>query len=156
MVQTQNDSRMKTELEQALRLVEVQVGPPGMRTPAVTGAMMTEASGRQAPDNTLAPPAAPPMSAETSAIMSNPSEAYTDAVQRALVDAMLDYGHTLGLSGEEWLTVAARENSDAMLAGDLTDSVTITLRVKASDLEALKAGRLSRDEVRQRVEVNAF
>ena len=85
--------------------------------------------------------------------MTDPSGAYTDAVQQSIVDAMLDYGTTLSLGVDEWLTVAARENSDAVLAGDLTESVTITLRVKAADLEAFKAGRLTKDEVRQRVEV---
>ncbi len=164
MVQTQHDARMKTELEQALRLVELQVGPPAMRSPGVSSAMTAQpastvtpsADASQGVDNPAGPENEPALSAEAAAILNDPSEAYTDAVQRAIADAMLDYGSTLQLQPDEWLTVAARENTDSILTGDLSESVTITLRLKASDLEALKAGRLTRDEAARRVEVKAF
>jgi hypothetical protein len=154
MVQTQHDGRMKMELEQALRLVELQVGPT-TRAPALAGPLVAR-SARAAADSAPESAAAGGEPAGTSAVVANPSAAYTQAVQRALVDAMLDYGSTLSLNGEEWLTVAARENSDAMLAGDLSEAVTVTLRVKASDLDGFKAGRLTRDEVRQRVDMREF
>jgi hypothetical protein len=160
MVQNQHDARMKTELEQALRLVELQVGPPNALAAAeATGAMVTPSSASlPAVAASTASDGAPERRAPAPLpeIVENPSAAYTEAVQRAIADAMLDYGATLRLGGDEWLTVAARENSDSMLAGDLTESVTITLRVRASDLEALKAGRMSRDEVRQRLELREF
>ena len=62
----------------------------------------------------------------------------------------------LNLAPGEWLTVAARENRDSLLAGDLTDSVTITLRVKGAELEAFRAGQTTREEMRRRVEVQEF
>jgi len=72
------------------------------------------------------------------------------------IDAMVDYGTTLNLGQDEWLTVAARDNGDGIIPGDLNEMVTITLRLRGRDLADVKAGRLSRDEARQRVEVRAF
>jgi hypothetical protein len=160
IVQAQNDPRMKTEAEQALRLVELQVGPRLPRAVAVTEAAtaMERSSGVDPLDrsSTIAASAVPEPADAPPPVIANPSAAYTTAVQTAIVDAMLDYGSTLKLADEEWLTVAARENSDSMLDGDLTETVTITLRVRATDLEAFKAGRLTRDDVRSRVEVRGF
>lgn len=163
MVQAQSDTRSKAELEQAVRLLELQVRPgapvPARASAALPSSPVAEKGGSAERAAVAALPAADDAPDETGlppAIVSNPDGAYTDAVQSAIVDAMLDYGGTLNLGGEEWLTVAARENSDAMIAGDLTDSVTITLRVKGADLEALKSGRISRDELRRRVDVRQF
>jgi hypothetical protein len=151
MVQSQDDARMKTELEQALRLVELQVGPTLPRAARTSEAASADARGR------LAMEAADTQEmAQPPPVIANPHAVYTSAVQDALVDAMLEHGDSLKIGTEEWLTVAARENSDTMLAGDLTETATITLRVKGSDLEALKTGRATRDEVRGRVEVKQF
>jgi hypothetical protein len=144
-VQSQGDARAKVELEQALRLVELQVGP--MSAP--------EGTARRA--NVAPDGIADRVIVETRpSLVEAPDVAYTNEVKRALVDAMLDYGTTLGLANGEWLTIAARDNEDTMVPGDMTDSVTITLRVKGSDLAEFRAERLSRDEVRQRVDVREF
>jgi hypothetical protein len=161
MVQAQNDARMKTELERALKLVELQVGPPALRAAA------SSVTAEQADTADIPPPgvpprdvAPPPASAADETmpppVITNPDAAYTAAVEDALIDAMLTYGPTLTLAPDEWLTVAARENADSILAGDLTETVTITLRVRAVDLDALKAGRLERADLRRRVEVRPF
>ncbi|MGE3843836.1 MAG: hypothetical protein AB7I50_19870, partial [Vicinamibacterales bacterium] len=147
IVQSQHDPRMKTELEQALRLVELQVGPS---TPSSVG---TQAAAIHADSQTSADTGA---SRAVPGVITDPSAAYTDAVQSALAEAMLDYGATLNLGDAEWLTVAARETGDTLLAGDLTETVTITLRVRAADLQAFKAGRLTRAEARARVDVREF
>jgi hypothetical protein len=134
----QADARTKTEIEQALRLVELQVGPPpASRSPAETRPV-SEASALVAPQ-----------SIET---------AVADAaeVKKALVEAMIDHGSALSLDADEWLTVAARDNADRIPAGDLAETVTITLRIKGADLAAFRAGRLTRDEIRQRVDVREF
>jgi hypothetical protein len=159
MVQSQSDARAKSELEQAVRLLELQVRPivparpvalpgAGSGDPSVTAerAAVTAAAQDDEPEPDDAP----------SPLVVNPDAAYTDAVQSAIVDAMLDYGATLNLGAEEWFTVAARENTETMLAGDLTETVTVTLRVRGADLDALKAGRIGRDELRQRVQVRQF
>jgi hypothetical protein len=158
MVQAQHDARMKTELEQALRLVEVQVGPPLPASGVPAGPVIAQAASGS-PEGSGAPTGpieTEPVPERVPAIIANPSATYTQAVKDALVDAMIQYGTTLGLSDGEWLTVAARENSDSILAGDLSETVTVTLRVKASDLEAYKAGTLTQEETRRRVEVGQF
>lgn len=90
--------------------------------------------------------------------MIDPGLAYTEAVKNALVDAMIDYGGTLAIGPEEWLIVAARDNSQGggLVASDPSDVMTVVLRIKGSDLTAFRSGRLTADEVRQRVEVRAF
>jgi hypothetical protein len=53
--------------------------------------------------------------------------------------------------------VAARDASNPRLSGDdPADVTTIFLRVKGSDLQALHAGRITRDEARRRVEVREY
>jgi len=137
-VEAQNDARTKREMEQALRLVELQVGPVGGPSP-VAGASST--------DQAAAVVAEPP------AVVRDPGEVYETEVKAALIDAMLDYGAPLAIDADDWLTVAARDNDDRAVTSDLADTVTITLRLRGSDLAAFRAGRLTRDEARQRVEV---
>lgn len=83
----------------------------------------------------------------------NPNGAYTSAVKTAIVDAMLEHSQALGIGPDEWLTVAARDNEfrTQLMPGD--DSSTITFRVRGSDLAAFRAGRLTADEARRRVEI---
>jgi hypothetical protein len=150
-VLAQNDARMKGELEQALKLVELQVGPPAMRrvtTPDASRTGQAEAS----------PPAGeePARARVPDLLLKDPGAAYTKAVQDALIDAMVDYGSTLSLDDSEWLTVAAREMGDAMMGNDLGQSVTITLRARGTDLSAFKAGRLTREEMKKKVEAREF
>jgi hypothetical protein len=137
-VETQNDVRTRRELEQALRLVELQVGPVG-------GPQMAPASTSEQ--------ASTPMAVDAPVAAPDPGEAYETEVKGALVDAMLDYGAPLAIGSDEWLTVAARANEDRLAAAELGDTVTITLRLRGGDLAAFRAGRLTRDEARQRVEV---
>lgn len=143
-VQAQGDARAKSELEQALRLVELQVGP-----------MSPEAAARPAGTGTDVAADRAVVEARPT-LIDAPDVAYTNEVKRALVDAMLDYGPTLALGGDEWLTIAARDNEDTLVPGDMTETVTITLRVSGGDLARFKAERLTREEVRQRVEVRQF
>jgi hypothetical protein len=141
-VQTQGDARTKSELEQALRLVELQVGPVSPPPGSVPVTERATASGML-----MAPDDEGPR---------DPDAAYEQEVKSALVNAMLDYGGPLEIAGDEWLTVAARDNGDRMFTNELADTVTIVLRIRGSDLSAYRAGRLSRDEARQRVEVREF
>lgn len=76
---------------------------------------------------------------------------YQEALREMLVDALLGYGGRLGglLDGDDWLTVIARDTRG--LPGRDT-----TVRVRAGDVAALHAGRLTLDEVRARVDVSSF
>ena len=120
-------TRSRKESEQALRLVELQVGPMGDASPA----------GGEAGSPAIDPPAI-----------------YETEVKRALIDAMLDYGNTISLAEGDWLSVAARAN-DAM-SQDAVDNVTVLLHIRGGDLHALRLGTLSRDEVKQRVNVTEY
>ncbi len=88
--------------------------------------------------------------------MQNPDAAYELEVREALISAMLEYGSTLALQPEEWLTVAARDNQSVVIPGDLSETVTVILRIKGSDLAELMAGRLAPQDARRRVEVREF
>ena len=81
----------------------------------------------------------------------------SEAVKSALVEAMLGYSVQMDLGADEWLTVAARASEGPVpwfLAG-LSELITIVLRVKGSDLSIYHADPTKRDEIRQRVKVEA-
>ena len=83
--------------------------------------------------------------------------AYTNEVKAALVDAMLDFGPPIPLGDTEWLTIAARDDHDSRLGGgDPYDVSTIVLRVRGADLAAFRAGKTSREEALQKVEVREY
>lgn len=89
----------------------------------------------------------------------DPNRAYTEAVTRALVDAMIDYSTPMVLSADQWLTVAARddEGRDSLAPQDpLEEVVTMIYRIKGSDLQLYRTGKIDRDEVRRRVQMSQF
>jgi hypothetical protein len=91
------------------------------------------------------------------ALVDNPNEAYRAEVVQAIADAMLDYSAPLAVGGEEWLTVAARSIQDRpRVASPDTDGQTVMIRLKGSDLQAFRAGTISRDDVLQRIEKRVF
>ncbi len=130
------------QAQSALRYLANTVGPPPGRTPSPG-----------APAQTLPPPG---QVAAANAAVIDPRKAYQDAVISAVVDAMLGYSVRLSLGAEEWLTVAAR-GSDAPLSPQqgLSDTVTITVRVKGTDLAIYHADATKRDEIREKVKADA-
>jgi hypothetical protein len=105
--------------------------------------------------NTGATPAAP---RQPEPVIDDPEARYTQEVKSALVDAMIEYSSPLSIGSEEWLTVAARDNlpRDPLVPTDTSDFSTVTFRVKGSDLSAYRAGRITLDEVRKKVEVREY
>jgi hypothetical protein len=67
---------------------------------------------------------------------------------------MLDLN--IDLLPDEWLTVAARDGAGPIGPGQIYESITMVLRVKGADLADFRAGRISRDVLRQKVEVREF
>ena len=130
------------DLQQALKRVELQVGPATLtsQTTPVPGAR--NASG--------APPAIDP-------ILTNPNAAYRAEVVQSLVDAMLDYSGPLGIGAEEWLTIAARgiEERPRLTPAD-NDPETVVIRARGADLKAFHAGQISREEVVKRIDRRVF
>lgn len=89
----------------------------------------------------------------------DPNRAYTEAVTRALVDAMIDYSAPMQIGSDQWLTVAARddEGRDTLAPPDpLEEVVTMIYRIRGSDLQEYRQGRIDRDEVRRRVQMSQF
>jgi hypothetical protein len=73
-----------------------------------------------------------------------------------LIDAMLDNSKSMDLHPDEWLTVAARGSEAGLIPGEVYQLTTLVLRVKGSLLADFLAGRLNKEEARERVEVRQF
>jgi hypothetical protein len=88
----------------------------------------------------------------------DPEEHYTREVKAALVDAMIENSAPIGLGAEEWLTVAARDNVplDPLIPTDASDTRTVIFRIKGSDLSTFRAGRITLEETRTKVEVREY
>ena len=150
-----------TNLEQALKRVELQVAP-----------MAVAASSSVAPAGSLPPPmqpgarvltgsaattSTPRAAAAADPILDDPDGEYRTEVRNALTDAMLDYSRGLSLETGEWLHIAARRHSDdPRLAPTDTDARTVMIRVRGADLTQFLAGQISREEARKRMDVKVF
>jgi hypothetical protein len=163
-----------TDAEQALRRIELQMGPavlaratspPGARD--ATGAASAATAGAPAAGDlrTVSAASTRPAAAAgaTSAgrspdpILEDPSEAYRTEVTQALKEAMLDHSASLGIGTDEWLTIAAKGNDDRpRLAPADSDSATRIIRLRGSDLAAYLARQITRDEALRRIEVRVF
>ncbi|MBI3047840.1 MAG: hypothetical protein HYY76_05970 [Acidobacteria bacterium] len=143
------DERMRMEFDRMLQRIQRQMAPAA---PAAERAAVQNQAGVTA--QSIPPSPAPPADP---LLLSNPGEAYTQEVKTALVDAMIENSGALMLGDDEWLTVAARDNTpgNALVPGD-QDVVTLILRVKGSDLNAFRAGRLTLDQVKARVAASEF
>jgi hypothetical protein len=88
-----------------------------------------------------------------------PRQIYQTEITNALVDAILDHSASVAIGPEEWLTVAARESGfdRRFVTGDPADTaITVILRIRGRDLQALRERTLSRDEARKRVDVRSY
>jgi hypothetical protein len=161
------DPATRASMEKAIRQIEAQSGAAVARQGSGTvapGVVMqdspTPASVGAANAGSVAAPALPPAAApRDSAWAKDPNRAYTEAVTRALVDAMIDWSAPMQIRPEEWLTVAARddEGRDSLAPPDpLEEVVTMIYRIKGSDLQEYRQGRIDRDEVRRRVQMSQF
>ncbi len=91
------------------------------------------------------------------AVPFNPDRAYTGYVKDALIDALLDSSGVLTLAPEERLAIAV-SGIDQPNSNPLYRSVErkLVLTIKASDLQDLRAGRISRDQVKERITQEPF
>jgi hypothetical protein len=152
-LQTHVKGEGNPDLEQALKRLELQVNPAVLAraTGPMPGAGARHATGSAATadDTQTAGPPDP--------ILSDPNEAYRTEVLTALKDAMLAHSSSLGIGANEWLTIAARGNDDRpRLAPADGGSSTRVIRLRGSDLGDFLAGRITRDEVLQRIETRVF
>lgn len=169
-IQAETDPRQRQALESAMARLEAQAtpfanmnrqpppppfmgGPAGVSSPSVarSDAALPPA---QPPTSAPAPPAGPdfPWLLDT-------NRRYTEEVQRALIDAMIDFSAPMTIGNDEWLTVAARDNEqrDSLAPQDpYEEVVTVLLRIKGADLKEYRAGRIDKEEARKRVRIGEF
>ena len=149
-----NDPAVRREMDEAIQRLSRIVGPVPM--PGGPGAGVQQVSAGTAGDAAMSgmPQSLTPQQA---AIIDDPALAYTNEVKGALVDAMLDYGAPIPIGDDQWLTIAARDDNDSRLGGgDPYDVSTIVLRISGADLGAFRAGKLTRDETRAKVEAREY
>jgi hypothetical protein len=146
-----------TNLEQALRRIELQVDPllvARSATPA-TPATPVAAGARNLTGSVASATADVTTAADP--IFANPNEVYRAEVTRALMEALLDHSSSLGIEPAEWLTIAARRNDERpRLAPADTDARTFFIRLRGSDLAAFLARQIPREEALKRIEVRVF
>jgi len=160
IMQTIPNPQARAEFERSLRRVQQQLGPMGPVAPEAATAQAAATPGtvtaQSVSATAIAPlPTAPPPDAQ---LLQDPSEAYTQEVKSALIDAMVENSGPLGIGPDEWLTLAARDNVqiDRFTPGDPSEVSTIVLRIKGSDLAAYRTGKITLEEVRKRVDVRDF
>jgi hypothetical protein len=143
------------DLQQALKRVELQVGPATLAnqtTPVAPGSRNATGAAAGGAEQQGGVPAQP-----IDPILANPNAAYRAEVVQSLVDAMLDYSGPLGIGAEEWLTIAARgiEERPRLTPAD-NDPETVVIRARGADLKAFHAGQISREEVAKRIDRRVF
>jgi hypothetical protein len=144
-------------LQQALKRVELQVGPPAVTavgSPAVAVSNARTATGSAAAASVDTAPASPP---SRDPILDDPNEAYRTEVIQALMAAMLDHSTALGIGSTEWLTIAARGNDDRpRLAPADSDARTRMIRLRGADLAQYLAHQISKEDALKRIEVKVY
>jgi hypothetical protein len=136
----ESEPRQRDRLAQVVRQLEQQAQVPA----ALRGSTRIDAPPR-------------PLGGDTSAY-DDPEEHYTREIKSALVDAMLENSGPLPIGADEWLTVAARDNvpRDPLIPTDAADTSTVIFRVKGSDLGAFRAGRMTLEDARKKVETREY
>jgi hypothetical protein len=152
-IATVQDPRQRATLDRALRRLELQVGPVG---PIQQDAVPRTVGSTLAAQSVVTPAVAAPQVDPT--VVEDPNGAYTREVIVAIIDAMIENSGPLPVGDNEWLTVAARDNvrPDRLVPGDMSNISSIVFRIKGSDLAAFRAGRMTLDDTRKRVEVKQF
>ena len=144
------ESKGDTNLEQALKRIELQVTP----AIAVAATAPTAPGARSAAG---APAVAGEHAAGDDPVLVDPLETFRSEVVNQIKDAMLQYSGPLALQDDEWLTIAARRPYDRpLIAPADSDARTVIIRIRGGDLAAFRANRMTRDEALRRMEVREF
>ena len=170
-VQSEKNPATRDSLEAMVARLEIQLGPlsnaadqitPVPRQgigPGVGAAMVMPGAPATAPPPDPKPAAAPRLDKKYLQDPNAINRAYTEAVQNALIETMLDWAVATAIKPDEYLTVGARDNMqrDTLAPQDpYEEVVTILLRIKGSDLAAFRAGQIDAAEVRRRVQIREF
>jgi hypothetical protein len=169
-VQTATDPAERRSLESAIARLEAQASPFGVvgrPAPGPSNGPGLLASGAGDPvapaliqPDAKAPGAAPPAPSPADIPwLMDTNRVYTEAVQQALIDAMIDFSAPMNIRADEWLTVAARDNErrDTLAPQDpYEEVVTVLLRIRGSDLMEYRTRKIDKAEARKRVRVGEF
>jgi hypothetical protein len=174
-VQSEKNPATRTQLEGMIARLELQLGPlsnagADQITPLDRSAVSPGVSAMVVlPDapNTASAGAPAAAANEPARVIDKKSwqdpnainRAYTESVQNALIDTIVDLAIPTALKPTEVLTIAARDNMqrDSLAPPDpYEEVVTILLSIKGSDLAAYRAGQIDAAEVRKRVNIREF
>lgn len=147
-LQTMPEGPGQLAFEQILSKMEAELQRSAPRSPADLGAARVssaEDAGTSRPDRLAAADL-------TMDLTMDPLEVYLTTLTGELTDAMLSHGPALRVAEDGWVSVAARDGRGQLDPRVSGPRQTLKLRVRGRDLEALRAGRLSVDEVRRLVE----
>jgi hypothetical protein len=85
----------------------------------------------------------------------NPSRAYTNYAREELVNALLDYSGVVPINPGETVAIVAMDMLDSLPVQSRQLGATTTrqlvLSIKADDLLALRQGKITRDEAKQKI-----
>ena len=161
-LQSITDPGVRAEFDRTLVRIQRQMGPMPRLVDRVAsqGQVVTAqslprpAAGRPAVGQAAPAAVLPQIDA---LLLNDPGEAYAQEVRAVILDAMVENSGPLVLGDDEWLTIATRDNtpSDPFTTGD-PDVTTLVYRIKGSDLNAFRAGQLTVDQVRSRVQIGEF
>jgi hypothetical protein len=156
-VQAIADPRARAEFDRILQRVQRQMAPTAGAPERVARQGGPPVAASSLAVSTVAPPQEEPQPSTVDATLIDPSEAYTEEVKASLIEAMIENSGTLVIDANEWLVVAARDNApgDPFMPGG-QDATTLVIRIKGDDLSAFRAGRLTLEQVRERVQVGEF
>ena len=126
---------------------------PGMKSTVVWALQVLASQGRYTNVAAGQPATAPPVAPVDPAPLRDLDGEYTRQVKEEIVTAMIENSHALRLGPDEFLTVAARDDTpiDPLAAGDRSDVHAVTFTIRGSDLTAYHEGRITADEVRKRI-----
>ncbi len=156
MMNVQRDRQVGNALDSLRAAIEPLTGPNREQALVALQQVTKTVGPAMPPTGPQGQPApAPGQISAAATAMPDPNVLYSESVKGALVEAMLDYSLQMNLGPEEWLTVAARASEGPVPAAGLSDLITIVMRVKGSDLSTYHADPTKRDEIRQRVKVEA-
>ncbi len=156
MMNMQRDRQLGNAFDSLLAAIDtIPAGPQRQQAQAALQ-QVTKTVGPAAPPRGPQGQAPAPGQVGAATIPPDPDRLYSEAVKSALVEAMLGYSVQMDLGADEWLTVAARASEGPVPSqAGLSELITIVLRVKGSDLSIYHADPTKRDEIRQRVKMEA-
>ena len=156
MMNVQRDRQMGNALDSLRASLESMPDGPNRQKAQMDLQQLIKTVGPTAPMRGPQGQAPAPGQVGAATIPPDPDRLYSEAVKSALVEAMLGYSVQMDLGADEWLTVAARASEGPVPSqAGLSELITIVLRVKGSDLSIYHADPTKRDEIRQRVKVEA-